>query len=340
MKVLVTGATGFIGGNVARALLGKGYEVRALVRPDTSTLTLRDTGTETVPGDVRDRESVARALDGCQGVVHCAAIYTFWAPDPRLLYEVNVDGTRTVMEEALRAGVARCVYTSTVSTVGVPAGAVGTEVDTPSKQYLVGHYKRSKYQAEVEVLEMAKAGLPVVVVNPTYPVGPWDVKPTPSGRVVVDYMRGRIPAYIDTGMNLVDVEDVAQGHVLALERGKIGERYLLGNQNITLGGMFKLLEEITGIRAPRIKLPLWLALAAGYADELVEGRLMGRTPSIPVEGLKVSRKPMYVSCEKAVRELGLPQSPVEGALEKAVKWFRDHGFVRGSSPPVLSPQKG
>jgi len=340
MKVLVTGATGFIGGNVARALLVKDYDVRALVRPDTSTLNLRDTGTEMVPGDVRDRESVARALDGCQAVVHCAALYTFWAPDPRLVYEVNVDGTRNVMEEALKAGVSRCVYTSTVSTVGVPAGAVGTEVDTPSKQYLVGHYKRSKYQAEVEVLDMAKKGLPVVVVNPTYPVGPWDVKPTPSGRVVVDYMRGRIPAYIDTGMNLVDVEDVAQGHVLALERGRIGERYLLGNRNVTLGGMFKLLQEITGIRAPRIKLPLWLALAAGYADEVVEGRLMRRTPSIPLEGLKVSRKPMYVSCEKAVRELGLPQSSVEGALEKAVRWFRDHGFARGSMSPVLSPQKG
>ena len=230
MKVLVTGATGFIGGNVARALLAKGYEVRALVRPDSSTLTLRDTGTETAPGDVRDRESVARALEGCQALVHCAALYTFWAPDPRLLYQVNVDGTRTVMEEGLRAGVTSCVYTSTVSTVGVPVGGVGTEEDAPSPRDLVGHYKRSKYQAEVEVLDMAKAGLPAVVVNPTYPVGAWDVKPTPSGKVVVDYMRGRIPAYIDTGMNLADVENVAEGTSWPWKRAELGSGICWGTR--------------------------------------------------------------------------------------------------------------
>ena len=324
MKVLVTGATGFIGGNVARVLKTRGYEVKALVRPGSSTLTLKDTGIETVPGDVRDRESVAVALKGCRAVVHCAALYSFWTPNPSLIYETNVTGTRIVLEEAMKAGVSGCVYTSTVSTVGVPPGGVGTEVMEPSPKELVGHYKLSKYQAEKEALDLAKKDLPVVVVNPTAPVGPWDVKPTPTGRMIRDFIRGRIPVYINTGMNLVDVEDVAIGHVLALEKGRPGERYLLGNKNMTLGQVFKLLEGVSGRKAPAIRIPIWLAMGAAYLDEFVEARLLGREPSIPLDGLKIAKKPMYVSCEKAVRELGLPQSPVEGALEKAVRWFRDH----------------
>ena len=327
MKVLVTGATGFIGGNVARAFQTRDYEVRALVRTGSSTLTLEDTGIETALGDVTDRESVARALKGCQGVVHCAALYTFWTPDPRLMNETNVTGTRVVLEEALRAGVSGCVYTSTVSTVGMSPGGLGTEEVEPSPKELVGHYKKSKYLAEREALDLAKRGLPVVVVNPTAPVGPWDVKPTPTGQMVLDFIRGRIPAYISTGMNLVDVEDVAMGHVLALERGRPGERYLLGNVNMTLGQIFKLLEGVSGKKAPGIRLPMWLAMGAGYLDEFIEGRLLGRTPLIPLEGLKVSRKPMYVSCRKAVSELGLSQGPVEDAMERAVKWFRDHGYT-------------
>ena len=330
MKVLVTGATGFIGGNVARALHARGYEVRALVRPGSSTLTLEDTGSETAQGDVRDRESVAGALKGCQALVHCAALYTFWTRDPCLIYEINVTGTRVVLEEALRAGVTSCVYTSTVSTVGIPRGGVGTEAAEPSPKELVGHYKKSKYLAEREALDLVRKGLPVVVVNPTAPVGPWDVKPTPTGGIVLDFIRGRIPAYINTGMNVVDVGDVAMGHVLALGKGRPGERYLLGNKNMTLGQVFQMLEEVSGKKAPRIKLPIWLAMGAGYLDGFVEGTLLGKEPSIPLEGLKVSRKPMYVSCEKAIRELGLPQSPVKGALEKAVRWFRDYGYTGGN----------
>ena len=327
MKVLVTGATGFIGGNVARALQASGYDVRALVRPDSSTLTLQGTAVETALGDVRDRESVAMALKGCQSVVHCAALYTFWAPDPRLLYEVNVGGTRIVLEEASRAGVSRLVYTSTVSTVGIPRDGVGTEDMWPPGKDLVGHYKKSKYLAETEALDWAGKGLPVVIVNPTTPVGPWDVKPTPTGRMVRDFVRGRVPVYINTGMNVIDVEDVAAGHVLALERGRQGERYLLGNVNMTLREVFKVLEKVTGRAAPKIRLPMWLVIGAGYVDALIEGRLLRREPMIPLEGLKVSRKPMYVSCEKAVTELGLPQSPVEMALEKSVRWFRDRGHL-------------
>ena len=327
MKVLVTGATGFIGGNVARALQVRGYDVRALVRPGSSTLTLRGTGIEKADGDVRDGQSVASALRGCEGLVHCAALYSFWSRDPRLIYETNVTGTRVVLEEALKAGVSSCVYTSTVSTVGIPPGEVGTEETEPAQKELVGHYKKSKYLAEQQALDAARKGLRVVVVNPTAPVGPWDVKPTPTGRMVRDFIRGRIPAYVNTGMNLVDVVDVAAGHVLALEKGKAGERYILGNQNMTLGQMFKLLATVSGKSGPRIRIPNWLAMAAGYLDQFVEGKVLGKEPFIPLEGLKVARKPMYVSCEKAVRELGLPQSPVEGGLEKAVRWFRDYGYA-------------
>ena len=330
MKVLVTGASGFIGGNVARALQGRGYEVRALVRQTSSTLTLKDTGIETVEGDVRDRESVSMALQGCRAVVHAAAVYTFWTRDPRAMYETNVTGTRVVLEEALRAGVTGCVYTSTVSTVGIKPGSLGDEETMASPKELVGHYKKSKYLAEREALAMVGKSLPVVVVNPTTPVGPWDVKPTPTGRMVLDFIRGRIPAYVNAGMNMVDVEDVATGHALALEKGRPGERYLLGNKNMALGEVFKTLEEVSGRKAPKIRLPLWLVIGAGYIDSFIEGRLLGREPLIPLEGLKVSRKPMYVNCEKAVNELGLPLSPVEGALEKAVKWFRDYGYANGT----------
>ncbi len=327
MKVLVTGATGFIGGNLVRALKARGYDVRALVRDQSSTLTLENTGVEVVPGDVRDRESVARALEGCQAVFHCAALYTFWSLKPQEVYQVNVEGTKTVFEEALKSGVEGAVYTSTVSTIGIPKKGVGTEEMEPSPRDLIGHYKRSKYQGEKEALRAASKGLPVVVVNPTAPVGPWDVKPTPTGGIVLDFLRGRIPAYVNTGMNMVDVEDVATGHILALEKGQPGQRYILGNRNMTLKELLRTLESITGKKGPRLRVPINLVVALGIIDQLIEGKLLRRRPRIPLEGMRVARKPMYVSSAKAVRELGLPQSPVEGALEKAVRWFRDNGRV-------------
>lgn len=327
MKVLVTGATGFIGGNLVRALKARGYDVRALVRDQSSTLTLENTGVEVVPGDVRDPESVARALEGCQAVFHCAALYTFWSLEPREVYQVNVEGTKTVFEEALKSGVEGVVYTSTVSTIGIPKKGVGTEEMEPSPRDLIGHYKRSKYQGEKEALRAVSKGLPVVVVNPTAPVGPWDVKPTPTGGIVLDFLRGRIPAYVNTGMNMVDVEDVATGHILALEKGQPGQRYILGNRNMTLKELLRTLESITGKKGPRLRVPINLVVALGIIDQLIEGKLLRRRPRIPLEGMRVARKPMYVSSAKAVRELGLPQSPVEGALEKAVRWFRDNGRV-------------
>jgi dihydroflavonol-4-reductase len=328
MRVLVTGATGFIGGNLARELRRRGHEVSALVRPGSNTLTIDGTGVEQVAGDILDRESVDRALRGCEVVFHCAAAYTFWAPDPDLVYRTNVGGTANVLEAARQAGVSKVVYTSTVSTVGLATGEPGTENTPMDPSRLVGHYKKSKYQAERLALTMASEGLPVVVVNPTTPVGPWDVKPTPTGRMVLDFLRGRIPVYLETGMNLVDVADVAAGHILAMEQGEPGQRYLLGNRNVTLREIFAMLQVVTGRRAPRWRAPYWLALGAGYLDQLVEGRVLGREPRIPLEGLKVARTPMYVSCLKAVTELGQPQSPVEAALEKSAKWFIDHGYTR------------
>ena len=328
MRVLVTGATGFIGGNLARRLWEQGHQVKALVRPGANTLTIDDTGIEPVAGDILDRESVAQAAEGCQAVFHCAAAYTFWTRDPNSVYRTNVEGTEVVLEEAHRAGASKIVYTSTVSTVGMPQSGLGTEDVQLAPGHLIGHYMKSKYQAEQVALAKANEGLPVVIVNPTAPIGPWDVKPTPTGRMILDFLRGRVPAYLDTGMNLVDVADVADGHILALEKGRIGERYLLGNRNMTLKEIFGALHQLTGIPAPRWRAPYWLVIGAGYVDQLLEGTIMRREPRIPLEGVKVSKTPTYVSCEKAVTELGLPQSPVEGALEKAANWFIENGYAR------------
>ena len=328
MRVLVTGATGFVGGNLARQLWHRGDKVRALVRPGSDTLTIDGTGIEPVSGDILDRDSVYRAAQGCEAVFHCAAAYTFWSRDPRAVYRTNVEGTANVLAASSQAGVSRLVYTSTVSTVGLCNGKLATE-DTPlDPKHLVGHYKKSKYQAEQLALKMASDDLPVVVVNPTTPVGPWDVKPTPTGRIVLDFLLRRIPAYLNTGMNLVDVEDVVSGHISAMERGNPGQRYLLGHRNFTLKEVFTILQRLTGLSAPRWRAPYWLVLGAGYFDRMVEGGLLRREPRIPVEGVKVSRTPMYVSCEKAVNELGLPQSSVELALEKSINWFNDYGYTR------------
>ena len=330
MKVLVTGATGFIGGNLARRLVAQGHQVKALVRPGSNTLTIDSiadsTGVETVPGDILDADSVDRGLHGCQWLFHCAASYTFWSKNPGDIYRTNVEGTAIVLDAAAKAGVERVVFTSTVGTIGLPAAGLGNECTELPAAQLVGNYKKSKYQAEQIALEKARQGLPLVVVNPTATVGPWDVKPTPTGRIVLDYIRGRMPAYVDTGLNLVDVADVAEGHILAAEKGKVGQRYVLGNRNLTLKAIFGLLEGITVRKAPRTRIPRWLALGAGYFDQLVEGQFLGREPRIPLEGLRAAKKPMYVSSEKAIYELGLPQTPVEQALAEAVAWFEDHGY--------------
>ena len=331
MKVLVTGATGFIGGNLARQLWQRGFDVKALVRPGSNTLTIDDTGISQIPGDILDADSVARAMKGCQAVFHCAAVYSFWSKRPDLVHKTNVEGTSIVLQAARQAEVDRVVHTSTVSTIGLHHEGLDASAneDTPlDPARLVGHYKKSKYRAERLALDMAREGLPVVVVNPTAPVGPWDVKPTPTGGIILDFMRGRIPGYLDTGMNLVDVEDVAAGHISAMEVGEPGQRYILGNRNVHLKDMFRMLQDVTGRTAPKWRLPYWLALGAGYVDQAVEGSLLGRQPRVPLEGLKIAKHPMYVSADKAVRQLGQPQQPIEAALEKAVRWFTDHNYVK------------
>jgi dihydroflavonol-4-reductase len=328
MKALVTGATGFIGAAVARALIGAGIEVRVLVRPDSDPRNLRDLMVERVHGDLRDRESLQRALTGCRQLYHVAAHYALWAKDPAIFYDINVNGTRMLLEAARDAGTERIVYTSTIGAIGLPSnGGVGTEQTPVSLSQMAGHYKRSKYLAEQEVLTLAQAGLPVVIVNPSAPVGAGDVKPTPTGQMIVDFMKGRMWAYIETGMNLIDVDDVAIGHLRAMERGRIGERYILGHQNLTLREIFTLLSRLTGIPAPRLKLPWQAILPLAYANRWFADYISRQPPRIPLEGVRMAKYHMHYDCSKAVRELDLPQTPAEVALQKAVTWFKEHRYA-------------
>lgn len=328
MKALVTGATGFIGAAVARALAAAGTDVRVLIRPDSDLRNLEGLKVEQVHGDLRDRDSLRRALAGCSQLYHVAAHYALWARNPSVFYEVNVAGTRTVMETALELGTERVVYTSTIGAIGLPAGGgLGTEETPVSLDQMAGDYKRSKYLAEQEVLKLARAGLPVVIVNPSAPVGERDIKPTPTGQIIVDFMKGRMWAYIETGMNLVDVDDVAIGHLRAMERGRIGERYILGNRNLSLREVFETLSRLTGIKAPRLKLPWQAILPLAHANLWLADHVTHQPPRIPLEGVRMAKYKMHYDCSKAVRELGLPQTPVEVALEKAVRWFRAHGYA-------------
>ena len=331
MKVLVTGATGFIGGNLARELWRRGDDVQALVRPGSNRLTIQDTGITPVEGDILDRQSIDRAMQGCEAVYHVAAVYTFWSKNPAGVSQANVQGTKNVLEAARQAGVSRTVYTSTVGTIGIPQTGLGDE-DTPlDPKSLHGHYKNSKHLAEQQALAFAAGGMPVVVVNPTLPVGPWDVKPTPTGKIVLDFLRCKIPAYLKTGMNIVDVADVVAGHILALEKGRPGERYILGNQNVSLKQIFDMLSQLTGLPAPRIRAPYWLVVGVGYVDHFIEGILLRREPVVPVEGVLASKHPASVTCDKAISQLGWPQSSVTDALKQSVDWFVEHGYVGGKN---------
>jgi dihydroflavonol-4-reductase len=328
MKALVTGATGFIGANVTRELLKQDYQVRALVRKGSSLRNIEGLKIEILYGDLRDKESLSTALRGCDFLFHVAASYTFWTPQPEAVYETNVRGTENLLRSAMSSGIKKVVYTSTESTIGIDHnGCLGTEVEQSSVNTLCGHYKRSKLLAEQSALQMCQEGLPLVVVNPTTPVGGFDIKPTPTGELIVRFLNRRMPAYVNTGLNVVDVEDVAKGHVLALEKGHIGERYILGNRNLTLREILSILEQITGLKAPRLRVPIWMALMAAYGDEFFYGHILHKCPEIPVAAVKTSRKIRHFDCTKAIKELDLPQTPVESALEKAVWWFRQNGYV-------------
>jgi dihydroflavonol-4-reductase len=328
MKAMVTGANGFIGANVVLALLRENIEVRAFVRKQSDTRALKGRDVELVHGDLRDRASVRTAVRGCDALFHTAALYTLWTRTPEEVYATNVAGTETVMKAALEQGIEKIVYTSSESTVASAGdGTVATETGYTDPNRAAGDYKRSKCLAEQLVLKLCQAGLPAVIVNPTTPLGPHDYKPTPTGRIVVDFLNGRMPAYVETGFNFVDVEDVATGHLLALKKGTPGQRYLLGNQNMTFKEMLELLGQVGGRKPPRWRLPLSVALAAAYTDEFVCGRLLGREPRIPVAGVKAAGKRRFFDCSKARHELGLPQTPIPRTLEKAVDWFRTHGYV-------------
>jgi dihydroflavonol-4-reductase len=327
-KTLVTGATGFVGRAVVEALLAQGREVRVLIRRPRHRA-LPGLAVEVVRGDLTDPVSLARALQNCSRLFHVAADYRLWVPDPAGMYAANVEGTRSLLQAGLEAGLERVVYTSTVGALGNPGdGTPGTE-DTPvSLADMVGHYKRSKFLAEQVALEYAGRGLPVVVVNPSTPVGPWDVRPTPTGQMIVDFLRGKMPAYLDSGLNLIHVRDVAQGHLLAEARGRVGEKYILGHQNLTLAEIFAKLADCSGIKAPQWRLPYYPVLGLAYINELWSTWITRRPPMIPLTAVKMAKKIMFFDSQKAVRELGLPQTPVEQALQEAVEWFRRHGYVK------------
>ena len=328
MKALVTGVTGFVGSAVARALVLAGTEVRGLVRPGADRRALDGLAIETVPGDLTDAASLRSALHGCRHVYHVAAHYALWARDPSVFYTVNVEGTGVLLDAARASGVERIVYTSTIGAIGLPGGGgPGSEATPVSPAQMIGHYKRSKYLAEQEVLKAADAGLPVVIVNPSAPVGVCDVKPTPTGQIVVDFMKGRMVAYVETGMNLIDVDDVAVGHLRAMEHGRIGERYILGCRNLTLKEVFEILSRLTGVKAPKVKLPRGLILPLAHVDKWLADYVTHRPPRIPLDGVRMAKYVMHYDCSKAIRELALPQTPPEVALEKAVRWFRDHGYA-------------
>jgi len=322
MLAFVTGATGFVGANLTRALLQDGHEVRALVRSSSDQRNLEGLNIVRVPGDLDNPQQLASQIAGADVVFHVAAHYSLWARDAESIYKANVVGTQNILQAARMAGVRRFVFTSSVSAIGVPRqGELANEETTTTVEALVGDYKRSKFLAEQAVHRAAAEGLDAVIVNPSTPLGAYDIKPTPTGDIILRFLEGRMPAYVDTGLNLIDVEDVARGHILAWQKGRTGERYILGNRNMTFKEMLDILSAITGRPAPRIAVPHAIPLAVAYVDEMILARWFGKKPQVSYTSVKMSRDAMYYDSTKAVRELGLPQSPVERAIEKAIAWF-------------------
>ena len=334
MKYLVTGATGFVGAAVTRALVRRGHEVRALVRPDSERRLASDPVIELAIGNVNDPVTVREAVRGVDGVFHVAATYSYWHRNPAETYRTNVDGTSLVLREARAAGVARAVVTSTVATLKWPGkGGLADESSIASLDELPGHYKRSMLLAEQAALALNGNGFDIVVVNPTAPFGPGDSRPTPTGRIVLEFLNRRFPGYVDTGLNVCDVDDVAEGHVLAFEKGRPGERYILGSENVSLRGIYNLLGQVTGLNRRPMRVPFKLAFVAGMLDTVLEGRFLRREPFIPYEGLRVARHQMFVDCSKAVIELGLPQRPAAESLRRAACWFASNGYTTARPSP-------
>lgn len=327
MKTFVTGATGFIGASIVRELLHDGREVRALARPTSELSNLKGLDIEIWKGDVLDKECLRAGLKGCDVLYHAAADYRLWARNPDEMYRTNVGGTTTVLEAAMESNILRVVYTSSVGTLGNPGnGMPGNEDTMVSLANMVGPYKKSKFLAEREAERFVRLGLPLVIVNPSTPVGPWDIKPTPTGKIIVDFLKRKMPAYLDTGLNLIAVEDCARGHILAEQSGSIGRKYILGNANLSLRDIFRMLQELTGIPAPKVRLPYTPVLVAAWINERIS-RISGREPLIPLAGVQMAAHHMYFDSGRAVREIELAQTPIKEALERAVEWFRKNGYA-------------
>jgi len=328
MKTLVTGSTGFLGSAILRELLDEGREVKLLVRKDANTANIDGLDAEIVYGDLRDSDSLQSALNDCNILYHAAAYYSLWDRDQKLIYDINVEGTRRILEASQKKGLEKIVYTSTVGCIGLNEDTTPANENTfLKKNTLSNHYKKSKYQAEQIALQFALNGLPVVIVNPSTPIGPRDIKPTPTGKIILDFLNHKMPAYLDTGLNLIDVKDCARGHILAEKKGISGERYILGNQNMSLFDILITLEKITGLKAPRIQMPFWVALSAGWVCEMISNHLTGKPPAVPLAGVKMAKYFMYFDSSKAVQELGLEQSSIEKALTQSVNWFKENNYV-------------
>jgi dihydroflavonol-4-reductase len=326
MIALVTGASGFLGSHIARQLVARGESVRVLLRPSSQNRAIADLPLEYVTGDLRDTASLDRAMKGIQRVFHVAADYRLWAKHSQDIYDSNVGGTKNVLAAAKRARVEQFIYTSTVATIAVDRSAQPNEFTDAKLEEMIGHYKRSKWMAEREALNAANEGLPVIVAMPTTPVGPWDWKPTPTGKLIVDFLNGKMPGYVDTGLNFVGVEECAAGHLLVAEKGKVGQRYLLGSENLTLKQMLDILAKITGLPAPSLKISHHVALGVAYASTIFS-RLVGKEPGIPIEGVRIAQHKMFVDCGRSQRELGFKAGPVAAALQRAVRWYETNGYV-------------
>ncbi|MGH9504946.1 MAG: hopanoid-associated sugar epimerase [Terriglobales bacterium] len=328
MLAFVTGATGFVGSHVARALAAQGAELRLLVRSSSDPRNIQDLKAEQVIGDLRDEGSIRKAMAGCDVVFHVAADYRLWVRDPEQMYSSNVEGTKAILQAARESRVRRVVYTSSVATMGFNSNGHPASEESPvSLADMIGPYKRSKFMAEQIAIEAGRSGMDVVVVNPTTPVGERDIKPTPTGRIVVDFLKKKFPAYVDTGLNLVDVAECARGHVAALEKGRSGERYILGGENLTLKQILDKLAVITGLPSPKIRVPYVVALASGVVDQVVTGHIRNREPRVTIDAVRMGRKKMFVSSSTAERELGWKIVPVDGALRRAVAWFQANGYA-------------
>ncbi len=328
MIAFVTGATGFLGSHVARALAEQGADLRLLVRASSNTKNIDDLKADRVIGDLRDPASLEKGIAGCDAIFHVAADYRLWVRDPDEMYRSNVEGTRAILSAARKNNVQRVVYTSSVATMGFTSNGQPADEDSPvSLENMIGPYKRSKFMAEQVAIEAARAGQDVVIVNPTTPIGERDIKPTPTGRIVVDFLKRKFPAYVDTGLNLVDATECAHGHIATLEHGRSGERYVLGGENLTLKQILDKLGAITGLPSPNIRVPYVMALATGVVDEMITGRIRGKEPRATVDAVRMGRKKMFVSSGKAERELGWKCMPAENALRRAVEWFRAEGYA-------------